>query len=220
MITARRSSAPESALDFVPGEMNDRRAAVDVVRGKLRVAERREQRAHLALRELLARLDRRLARDSRREPLVSRRRAGDAIPRQRIERLAQTALGVEPRMRHRNGVDDQRVSAESFDFESELLEVFAIGIERFSLGWAKVKRQRKKEVLRRSSSTFESANEFLIENALVRRVLVDEDQPVGMLECDVRVAQLKKWRDRLGDRRLARRGSPCKFRAAPFESGS
>src|SRR2546423_913832 len=103
MVTARRSSAPEATLDFVPGEMNDRRATVNVVRRQLGIAERREQRAHLALRKLLPGFDRGLASNCRGEPLVTRGGAGDAISRQRVEGFPKTALGVEPRVRHRDG---------------------------------------------------------------------------------------------------------------------
>ena len=53
--SGRRStaiSAPaEASLNLVPGQMDDRRAPVHVVRGKGRVAQRDEQRAHLARRQ-------------------------------------------------------------------------------------------------------------------------------------------------------------------------
>src|SRR6478672_7989206 len=69
--TGRASSlAAKAPLELGPRELHDRRPAVDVVRRQLRLAERDEQRAHLAGGELVARLDRRLAGDGRREPFV------------------------------------------------------------------------------------------------------------------------------------------------------
>src|SRR6185503_13681750 len=75
----RSLSPAKAALDLVPGEMNDRRATVDVVRREHCVAKRCEERPHLALRELLASLDGRFAGDGRRQPLVLGGGAGNAI---------------------------------------------------------------------------------------------------------------------------------------------
>src|SRR4051812_26542552 len=66
----------KAALELGPRELHDGGAAVHVVRGQARLAECDEERAHLALRELVARLDGRLARDGRREALVPRMRRG------------------------------------------------------------------------------------------------------------------------------------------------
>src|SRR5882672_2111154 len=117
---------PKPPLYFIPGEMNYRRAAMHIVGWKSRVAQRREERSHLPLRQFFSSLDRCLAGNCRGEALVFGRDAGDAVPSQGIQRLTQAALGVEARMWHRNGVDDERMSAESFDLESQALEVFPI----------------------------------------------------------------------------------------------
>src|SRR6478672_4623303 len=94
--TGRASSlAAKAALELGPRQLHDRRAAMDVVRRQLGLTERDEQSAHLACRQLVARLDRRLAGDGRGQPLVARMRGGLPIARQRRERLAQTPLGVE-----------------------------------------------------------------------------------------------------------------------------
>src|SRR6185436_8726146 len=98
-------ASSEASLNLVPGELHDRRAAMDVVRGELRIAKRDEQRAHLARRERVARLDRRLARDRGGELLVARVRPGLAIARECAERVAQAALRIEARVRHRHGAD-------------------------------------------------------------------------------------------------------------------
>src|SRR3954470_4805292 len=94
----RRLSAAKAPLNFVPGEVDDRRAPVDIVRRQSRVTQRREQRAHLSLRQLLASLDRRLAGDSRRQSLVLRGGAGDPVSGECIQRFTQAALGIESRM--------------------------------------------------------------------------------------------------------------------------
>src|SRR3954467_8637816 len=130
----RSLSAAKAPLDFVPGEMDDRRTSVDIVRRQSRVAQRREQRAHLSLGEVFSSLDRRLAGDGRRQPLVLGGGAGDPVSGQRIQRFPQTTLGIESRMRHRYRIHDQSVAAESFDLEAEPLEIFAIGVEGFTLG--------------------------------------------------------------------------------------
>src|SRR5512141_1262815 len=57
----------KAALELRPAQLHDRRTAMHVVRGQPGVAERDEERAHLALRELVACLDRRLACDRCRE---------------------------------------------------------------------------------------------------------------------------------------------------------
>jgi hypothetical protein len=89
----------KAALELGPGELHDRRPSVHVVRGQSRVAECNEERAHFALRKLVARLYRGLARHGRGKPLVLRVRRAGAITDEGRQRLAQTPLGVEPRMR-------------------------------------------------------------------------------------------------------------------------
>src|SRR3954447_3398889 len=92
----------KAALELGPRELHDRGSAMHVVRGRLRVAERDEECTHLAGRQLVTRLDRRLARDGRRKSLVTRMRRRVAVAGERRERLAQTAFGVEAWMRHRH----------------------------------------------------------------------------------------------------------------------
>ena len=74
----------ESPFDFVPGEMDYRRPSVDVVRGKRGVAQRGEERAHLACRKLLTGFYRCLAGYGRRQTLMLSGRAGHTIPRQGV----------------------------------------------------------------------------------------------------------------------------------------
>src|SRR5258706_10778703 len=188
----RSLPSAKAPFDLVPREMNYRGSAMDIVGRERRIPQRREKRPHLALRKLLPRLDRRLARNRRGEPLVFRRRAGHAVPRQRVERLTQTALGVEARVRHWYRVDDERVPAKSFDLESKALEVLAIGIECFALGGAKMQCQWKQQSLGGCCTALEGVHELLVENALVGGMLIDQHQSLFVLERDVRAPQLKK----------------------------
>src|SRR5690349_7714669 len=94
----RRSLPAKAPLELRPGELHDGGAAVDVVRGELRGTERDEQGAHLARRQLVARLDGRLACNGGGESLVARVRARVTVAGEGGERLAQATLGVEARM--------------------------------------------------------------------------------------------------------------------------
>jgi hypothetical protein len=175
--------------------MNYRRPSVNVVRGQCRVSQRREERAHLSGGKLLARLDRRLACDSRGQPLVLCRSTGHSISGQCIERLSETTLGVEARMGHRHGVDDQRVSAKSLHLESQPLQVFAIGVERLALGRPEMESQWEKQPLRGGGTALERVHELLVQHALVRRVLVDENEAILVLERDVGPSELDERRN-------------------------
>src|SRR2546423_4200185 len=163
-------------LYFVPGEMNDRRAAVDVVRWKCRVAQRCEKRAHLTLGQFFSGLDCRFAGDGGGEAFMLGRRTGDPVAGQCVERLAQTTLGVEARMRHWNGIDDERMPAESFDLESQPLEVLAIRIERLPFRRSKMERQRQEPPLCGPWPRFQTSDELFVQDKLVSRGVVDEDQ--------------------------------------------
>src|SRR5438309_10611310 len=117
--TSITSAPTEPPLNLVPAELHDRGPAVHVVRGEGRIAQRNVERAHFARRQCISSFDRGLARDCRGKLLVSRVRTWIAISGQRGERLTQTLLRVEPRVRQRDGADDQRVSTEPIDLESE-----------------------------------------------------------------------------------------------------
>jgi hypothetical protein len=214
MASADFPAAVGPAIDLVPRHMDDRRPTMYVVRGKRRRAERGEQRAHFPGRELVARLDRRLARDGRRESFVSRRRARKSTPRQRVERLANAALGVESWVRHWDGANDQRVSAKPLDLEAERREEILVLLERVGFSRSEVQRQWKQQALRGCLPALQYPEEALEEHALVRRVLVDEHKPVIVLEHEVRVAKLDEWRHgRVGG--LVRQ--PCRVRLDTVE---
>src|SRR5688500_11545200 len=139
----RMLASAKPALELVPGELHDRRAPVDVVGRQGRSAKGDEERAHLAKRENVSRLDGGLAGDGRGEPLVTRRGGRQAIPGQRIERIPQASLGVEPGMRHRHRMHDQCVAAELVDLESEAFHEVAIRLECLAFGRPEVQRERK-----------------------------------------------------------------------------
>src|SRR5258706_5415921 len=93
-------SPAKAPVELVPRELHDCRTTVNVVRREIRVSKRREQRPHFRERQRLASLDCRFARNGCREMLVTCCRTGNTVTRQRVERFAQTSLGVEPCVRH------------------------------------------------------------------------------------------------------------------------
>src|SRR4051812_25113706 len=129
----RMSASAKTSLELVPGEAHDCRATMHVVRGKSGCAQRDVERAHLRRREQVAGFDRRFTGDGGRKLLVLRRGGRLAVSGEGGEGLAQTALRVEARMRHRYAVHEQRVAAESLDLEAQSLEQRAIRLERFRL---------------------------------------------------------------------------------------
>src|SRR5687767_4676318 len=179
------------SVQLVPSDLHDRGPPVHVVRGQLRVAERREQGAHLRNRKGVPGFDRCLACDRGSKVLVPGRGAGHSITCQRVESLSQALLGIESAMRHRDRVDDQRASAESLDLEAELFEILAVGVERVGFCRAEVKSQWKKKPLRGRSASLQGSHELLVQNSLVGRMLIDEDKSVGVLERDVSPAELE-----------------------------
>src|SRR5450759_1560597 len=76
-------------------------------------------------------------------------------------------------VRHRDNVDDESVAAKSFYFETQALEILAIGIERFALGWSQVESQGKEQPLRRRRTALQRVHELFVENPLVRGMLID-----------------------------------------------
>src|ERR1051325_11138298 len=149
----RSLPAAKTTLHFVPGQMNNGRAAMHVVRGKGRIAQRREQRSHFALRKFFSRFDRGFACDSCREPLMTRGSSGDPIAGEAVERFSQATLGIEPWMRHRHCVDDEGVAAKSLDLEARSLQILAIGFKRIGLGGAEVQSQWQQQALRSRGPT-------------------------------------------------------------------
>src|SRR2546423_9170462 len=189
-----RSTSSESALELIPRKLHDGGPAVDVVRGQRAVAERHEERAHLLRREQVAGLDRGFARDGCGELLVSRGARGRAIARQRRQRVAQTPLGVEARMRRGHGVHDHALPPELAELIAEPLQRVAMLIERLSLCGCELYREREQQSLRRAGSALERGDELFVQHALVRRMLVDEHDALIDFEHQVRAAELNELR--------------------------
>ncbi len=162
-----------------------------VMRRQRRIAKRDEERPHFVQRQFLPGLDRRFARDGRRQVLVPRGGCRGPIPRQGRQRVAQALLGVEPWMRHRHGVHDQRVSAKPFDLEAELRESLTIRLERVGFDAREMQREGKEQTLGRRVTALEYSHESLEQDTLVRRMLIDEHHAVLVLEHDVGAAQLE-----------------------------
>src|SRR5438128_4273197 len=93
----RRLLSAKATLELGPGELHDRGATMHVMRRQCRSPEGNEERAHLGLRQVVARLDGSLARHRSGEFFMTRVSRALAITSQRSERLSQAALGVESR---------------------------------------------------------------------------------------------------------------------------
>src|SRR6185312_6067771 len=146
-VITRSLTPAKASLELVPGQLHDGRPAVYVVRRQRRAREGRVERAHLVGRERVAGLDRGLARERGGEMLVTRRRRWRPVPGERGERVAQAARRIEAWVRHGDGADDERVSAESFDLEAEALEQGAMLIECIAFGGSQVERDGKEQPL-------------------------------------------------------------------------
>src|SRR5438270_10814718 len=94
------------------------------------------------------------------------------------------------------------MSAETLDLVTQSFQIFTMRVERFSFGGAEVQRERQQQPLARCCTALQRVHELLVQNALVRRVLIDENQPVFVVKRDVGATQLKERRN---DLRLVRR---------------
>ena len=83
------------------------------------------------------------------------------------------------------------MATKPLDLEAEALEIFTIGIKGLALSGSEMKREWQQQTLSRRCSPLEGVHELLKENALVSRMLIDENQTVFVLERDVRAPQLK-----------------------------
>src|SRR5438034_7974152 len=128
------SASAETAFELIPGKLDDRGPTMHIVRRQLAVAQRDEQRAHLLRRERVTCFDRGLARNGGRETLMSRGARSLPITRERRQRLAQTTLGVESRVRRGHGVHDHRLPAEFAELIAQQVERVTVRVERLRFG--------------------------------------------------------------------------------------
>ena len=158
-------------------------------------------------RQLVARLDRRLARDGRRESLVPRVRRRLAIARR-----APPASRAGTARRRSAGAASARCARAACARRTPPPRSRAsraasrLRLERVALRGREVQRERKEQPLRRRLAALEHAHELLVQHALVRRVLVDEHDAVVVLEQHVGAPQLQQRRHR-DRRRLRVRGT-------------
>src|SRR5688572_15019511 len=143
----RSSASAKPAVDFVPRDVDDRRAPMHVVRGQRGRTQRKVEGAHFPGRERIARLDGGLARNRRRQALMSRRSAGEPAAGERIEGLADAPLRIETRVWHRDCANDERVPAKALDLEAERGEQVLMLLERVRFRGTEVQRQRKEQPL-------------------------------------------------------------------------
>src|SRR5438876_9112169 len=107
LVDVEPASPPSKAtLELIPGEMDDGRPTVHVVRSQLALAQRDEQRAHFLRGKRVTGFDGRLAGDGGRKMLMTRRGRGRTVAGERRQRIAETALRVESRMRRRHRMHD------------------------------------------------------------------------------------------------------------------
>src|SRR5437867_2448965 len=192
---AAMSTSSESALELIPRKLHDGGPTVDVVRRQFTVAERGEQRPHFLRRERVAGFDRRLACNGRGELLMARSPGRRAVAGERRQGVAETTLGVEAWMRHWYRVNDHGLSSELTELIPETLQQLAVRIERFGFVGRQLKRERKQQSLRWAGSALERGHELLVEDALVCRVLVDENDARVDLEHQVGATKLDERRD-------------------------
>src|SRR5690606_39800557 len=81
MTRSARSPAPEASLELIPRKVDENRPSVHVVRGQGAAPEVAVECAHLVLRECVACLHGRLARNRRREQFLPGMHARNAIAR-------------------------------------------------------------------------------------------------------------------------------------------
>ena len=82
------------------------------------------------------------------------------------------------------------LSAEVFDLKTDLLQICTMLLQRLLFTDAKVQRDRKEQPLRWQGTTFEQPHEPLIQHALVRAVLIDDDDAFVLLVDEIRPPEL------------------------------
>src|SRR6185503_15492132 len=106
----------------------------------------------------------------------------------------ETGFSVEPGMRGWYGVYHHRPSPKAFGFEPHPTELIPMGLHCIELLVRQFERERKEESLGRGTYATQLSQNHLIEDPLMSRMLVDNDDPVGALVEDVTVEHLKQGR--------------------------
>jgi hypothetical protein len=124
----------KSALQLLPGQLHDGRPAVNIVGRKVGSEQPQQQLSHLSLLQPLARLYRRATGVRCRKPLEAVRPTAESASSKIGDHLAETGLGIEPRMGSRHGVHHDGPSSKPLYLEPyppELLTVRLDGIQLF-----------------------------------------------------------------------------------------
>ena len=161
-----------------------------VVGRQLGFEEPEKQFAHGALIEPLPRLDGGSAGIGGRKPLQPVGPSAEPPGGQVGHHLAKTLDGVEPRMRRRHGVEHHRPPTERLDLETDPVQFLPMGVDGIELLVGQVHCFAEQEPLGRKSARREAGHHLLVNDALMRRVLIDDDDVVGRLIDDVRIEHL------------------------------
>src|SRR6266480_3039034 len=204
--TRGRSAPPKSSLQLVLRQLYDRGPPVYVVRRERRAEQPTHQLTHLLEPEPLARLDRGPAREGGGEALEAVRPTAEPAAREIRHELLEAAGGVEARMRVGGRVHDHGPAGKRLDLVAHASQQLPVGLDGVELGGRELDREGQEQPLRRCAVTRELAHQVLVEDPLVRRVLVhDRDAGVG-LEEEIRVEDLKQRGEGSGVRGRGVRG--------------
>src|SRR5882762_289303 len=187
------SGTAKPTFQFLFGQLDHGRTAVDVVRRQRRREQPHDQLAHLAGVQRLSRFDRRTTRVGRGKALQTILPAAEPAARQIGDELLEAAGGLEARVRVRRRVHDNAAAGERLYLVADARQQLPMRLDRIELGGGEIEGERQQETLRGRSVTRELAHHVLVQHALVGGMLIhDADRLVG-LEDDIRVEQLEDW---------------------------
>src|SRR6266513_824294 len=196
-VRCRMSGTAKPTFQFLFGKLHETRSAMDIVRGECGAQQSHDELAHFTRIERLSRLERRAARICRREALEPVLPSSKPSPRQIGDELLETATRFEARMRIRRRVNDDAASREWLDLKADAREQLPMCVDCIELGGREVERERQQQPLRGCAVTRQLAHDVLVEDALVRRMLIDDGHAAVGLEEDVGVEDLESRRYRV-----------------------
>src|SRR5205823_5295375 len=86
----------------------------------------------------------------------------------------------------RQAVDLERIWPEAFDADPHLLQDRHVLFDPIGIARREFERLRNKKLLRRNSLLFHSASKFFEQDALVRGVLINQHESVGIFHQDIK----------------------------------
>ena len=99
--------------------------------------------------------------------------------------LSKAGAGIEARVRRGHGVHHHRPAAECLRLESDAAELLAVPLDGLELLVGQLQGERQQQPLRRRAAPVQLRHHLLVQHPLMRRVLVDEHQPLRRLVDDV-----------------------------------